>query len=261
MREIGLPDWRSGGPCAEHGCMLRRLHAVPAPKLHLWLMLVLTFTTGINDAVGYLGFDKVFTGNMTGNVVVLGMALAGGGGLPVLGPALALAGFMAGAAFAGRLLRRAEASWGPQTTILLAASALTMLLLALPAGSATTLGHMAMVTTVAAVVMGSQAATARHVGVRDVTTVVVTSTITSLAADSWFGTGTRDGGPRRVTTVALILSGAACGALVLRVDAAAGFLLAGAAIAGTAVVGALHAHRRLGVRPAGTRVWTPAPPA
>ena len=35
-------------------------------RLHLALMLTLTFTTGINDAVGYLGLDKVVTGNMTG---------------------------------------------------------------------------------------------------------------------------------------------------------------------------------------------------
>lgn len=40
-------------------------------------MLVLTFSTGMVDAIGYLGFDKVFTGNMTGNVVILGMGLAG----------------------------------------------------------------------------------------------------------------------------------------------------------------------------------------
>ena len=71
----------------------QRLVAVPTGRMHLWLMLVLTFTTGINDAVGYLGLDKVFTGNMTGNVVVLGMALAGGSGLPIVGPALALVGF------------------------------------------------------------------------------------------------------------------------------------------------------------------------
>jgi hypothetical protein len=38
-------------------------------------MLALTFTTGIVDAVGYLGLDRVFTANMTGNVVILGMAL------------------------------------------------------------------------------------------------------------------------------------------------------------------------------------------
>src|SRR5690606_36157903 len=58
-------------------------------RLHLVLMLALTFSTGIADAVGYLGLDRVFTGNMTGNVVILGMALAGADGLPVAGPLLA----------------------------------------------------------------------------------------------------------------------------------------------------------------------------
>ena len=84
------------------------LKTIPADRMHLWLMLVLTFTTGINDAVGYLGLDKVFTGNMTGNVVILGMALVGDTGLPVLGPALALVGFpgRSGDAGAGRAALR-----------------------------------------------------------------------------------------------------------------------------------------------------------
>ncbi|XTR51741.1 DUF1275 family protein [Pseudarthrobacter sp. So.54] len=55
-------------------------------RLHLVLMLMLTFSTGVVDAVGYLGLDRVFTGNMTGNVVLLGMAVVGGTGLPVLRP-------------------------------------------------------------------------------------------------------------------------------------------------------------------------------
>ena len=74
-----------------------RLRRTPAASVHLGSMLALTFATGIIDAVGYLGLDRVFTGNMTGNVVVLGMALAGGNGLPVVGPLVALAGFVAGA--------------------------------------------------------------------------------------------------------------------------------------------------------------------
>src|SRR3954465_2320660 len=96
------------------------LRTIPADRMHLCLMLVLTFTTGINDAVGYLGLDKVFTGNMTGNVVVLGMALAGGSGPPVLGPALALLGFLAGAAAGGRTLKYAGPAWTPRTTGLFA---------------------------------------------------------------------------------------------------------------------------------------------
>lgn len=55
--------------------------------------LALTFVTGIVDAVGYLGLDRVFTGNMTGNIVILGMGVAGADELPVLGPAIALPGF------------------------------------------------------------------------------------------------------------------------------------------------------------------------
>ncbi|WP_246119651.1 DUF1275 family protein, partial [Aeromicrobium flavum] len=73
--------------------MIRRL---PTDRQHLVLMLALTFSTGIVDAVGYLGLDRVFTGNMTGNVVILGMAVVGAEDLPVLGPVLALVGFMAG---------------------------------------------------------------------------------------------------------------------------------------------------------------------
>src|SRR4051794_41385859 len=86
------------------------------PRRHLVLMLALTFTTGIVDAVGYLGLDRVFTANMTGNVVILGMALVGADDLPILGPALALLGFMAGAALGGRVLRRSDRAWTGLTT-------------------------------------------------------------------------------------------------------------------------------------------------
>ena len=61
-------------------CILRQHHR----QRH-----ALTFATGMLDAVGYLGLDRVFTGNMTGNVVILAMALTGADGLPVVGPLLA----------------------------------------------------------------------------------------------------------------------------------------------------------------------------
>ena len=53
---------------------------------------------------------------MTGNVVILGMALAGADDLPVLGPTLALVGFLAGAAIGGRVLRSAPAGWSHRTS-------------------------------------------------------------------------------------------------------------------------------------------------
>ncbi|MCU1570687.1 MAG: hypothetical protein JWR33_1428 [Naasia sp.] len=65
--------------------------------LHLVPMLVLSFSTRVVDAVDYLGLDRVFTGNMTGNVVIPGMALTGADCLPIVGPIVALHGFVAGA--------------------------------------------------------------------------------------------------------------------------------------------------------------------
>lgn len=224
-----------------------RLLAVPTDRMHLWLMLVLTFTTGINDAVGYLGLDKVFTGNMTGNVVVLGMALAGGSSLPIVGPALALVGFMAGAAIAGRLLKRATRSWHGLTTVVFASVAVLMLALGttlLLVGNHPSRPVGVTITTTAALAMGLQAAAARVVAVKDVTTVVVTSTITGLAADSVFGGGKGGGTARRITAVVAILLGALAGAALLKWHLGAGLLLAGVVIALATCIGDVHDRGR-----------------
>ncbi|WP_197025839.1 YoaK family protein [Nocardioides sp. URHA0020] len=222
-----------------------RLAAVPLERMHLWLMLVLTFTTGIVDAVGYLGLDKVFTGNMTGNVVILGMALVGADGLPIVGPVLALLGFMGGAALGGRLLRRAGGAWTHLTTGLFAGVGVVMLALAailLAAGEDPARWLALGVTTLLGGAMGAQAATARFIAVKDVTTVVVTSTITGLAADSVLGSGQGGGSGRRATAVVLILAGAAVGAALLRWHLGAGLVLAGVIVLVATVVGATHAR-------------------
>ena len=109
---------RRAGRDPRIGHVIRRLAAVPRDAFHLSLMLALTFSTGVIDAVGYLGLDRVFTGNMTGNVVILGMAIVGADDLPVLGPVLALAGFLAGAALGGRVLKSAGPGWTRATTML-----------------------------------------------------------------------------------------------------------------------------------------------
>ena len=208
--------------------MLNRLKSADTARLHLVLMLVLTFSTGVIDAVGFLGLDRVFTGNMTGNVVILGMALLGADGLPVLGPSIALAGFMLGAAVAGRILKPYPPGWNRRTTGLLTAVAVLMatvaavLLVRIPqAGELVAL----VITGALAAAMGLQAATARHLAVKDVTTVVVTSTLTGLAADSRLGGGSGAHSGRRFGAVALILAGAAAGAGLLPFHLGFGVLL------------------------------------
>ena len=203
---------------------------------HLALMLVLTFSTGIVDAVGYLGLDRVFTANMTGNVVILGMALTGAEDLPVLGPVLALVGFLLGALVVGRVLRRAATGWTTATTVVLAVvglalgalAAVTATLAGVPVEQGSTPPAAALlVTTVLGLVMGAQAAAARRLAVKDVTTVVVTSTLTGLAADSRLAGGTGEGWRRRLGAVVLIGAGAAVGAALLRWEIGAGLALAG----------------------------------
>ena len=160
-------------------------------RLHVGLMLALSFSTGIVDAVGYLGLDRVFTANMTGNVVILAMGLTGSGNLPVVGPLIALAGFVLGAMIAGRVLRGVPTGWGARDTSLLTAVAVLLVVAVVPtviAGSSPYPAGIALpVTALLGTAMGMQAGTARHIAVTDVTTVVITSTLAALAFDSWLG--------------------------------------------------------------------------
>lgn len=215
-------------------------------------MLVLTFCTGVVDAVGFLGLDRVFTGNMTGNVVILGMGAARADDLPVVGPVVALVAFMGGALVSGRVLRGVRSGWSGRTTGLLGlvsaslvAAALTCLLVDDPARPVL-LG----LTAVLGAAMGLQAQAARHLAVKDVTTVVVTSTITGLSADSWLGGRTGQPWARRAGAVALICAGATAGALLLRLgggdgDARGVGLAAGIAVPAlvTGAVAVLGHHR------------------
>ena len=202
-------------------------------------MLALTFSTGVIDAVGYLGLDKVFTGNMTGNVVILGMAIAGADDLPIVGPVIALVLFMAGAAVSGRVLKGRPAGWSGLNTGLFFTVGVILLLSALVALLVADRPEWLNLTVTGALglAMGMQAGAARHIGVADVTTVVVTSTIVGLAFDSVFGGGGNKNWARRLLAVVLIGAGAAVGALLLQLHLGAGMLLAAVITIGVAVLG------------------------
>lgn len=215
--------------------------------MHLVMMLALTFTTGIVDAIGYLGLDKVFTANMTGNVVILGMAIAGAPGLPIVGPVIALLAFLLGAALGGRLLSSARAGWSGRSTTAFSISGgvVTALgigcLVAVPAQGSV---WAYTITGLLGAAMGLQAGAARRLAVADVTTVVVTSTIVGLAFESRLAGGSGKNLPRRVLAVVLILVGAGVGALLLRVHIGVGMTVAGILMLAVALVGHLVRERR-----------------
>jgi len=178
-------------------------------------LLMLTAGTGLVDAVSYLGLGHVFVANMTGNIVFLGFAANPASGLSAALALIALAAFMFGAATGGAVGHRIGESRAWPSSVLAAQAVLlggTAMALAL-------LG-MARPVTVAllAFAFGLQNSTARRMAVPDLTTTVLTLTVTGLAADSRIagGPGARPG--RRIASITAMLVGAAAGALLVRVS-------------------------------------------
>jgi uncharacterized membrane protein YoaK (UPF0700 family) len=194
-----------------------------------------------------LRLGRVFVANMTGNVVFTGFAITGAPGFSLSASLFALAGFLAGAAIGGVLAARA----GHDRALLLLAAATTELTLVTAAlavaASATALTAVPrdILAALLAVAMGIQNAAARRLAVPDLTTTVLTMTLTGIAADLH----ARNHGPallRRLLAVATMLAGGAAGAwLVLRISPAAALGLAAALLA-LVTTGAIVTVRRPG---------------
>jgi uncharacterized membrane protein YoaK (UPF0700 family) len=178
------------------------------------VLLGLTVVSGLIDAVSYLGLGHVFTANMTGNVVVLGFAAAGAPGFSVPHTATSLVCFLLGAVAGGRIGRwRGE---GPRRTwarLVLAAEAILVGASAAVAFAAphATVSVYALIA-LTAFAMGLRNATVRKLGIADLTTTVLTMTLTGLAADSSAGGGSGHRSPRRSASVVAMAAGAGLGA-------------------------------------------------
>lgn len=181
------------------------------------------------DAVTYLGFGHVFAANMTGNVIVLGFALVGAGEISATGSVVSLAGFIAGAAVSARMARALQpirSRWLPTMlgleTALLGAATLLSLTQRAATSDLVVVGLLA-------VAMGSRTLTVRRLGIADVSTTVLTSTLAGLAADTLLSGASFRAGGVRLLIVAAMLLGAASGAVLLD-GGAAGVLGLGAGL-------------------------------
>jgi uncharacterized membrane protein YoaK (UPF0700 family) len=182
------------------------------------LLLALTAVTGLVDAVSYLKLGHVFVANMTGNVVFLGFAAAGAADFSVSASLVATAAFLGGALLGGQLGARAGRHRGrllafaTYAELALIAVALVLALRAPEAPPAAV--SMGLIVALA-LAMGLQNATARRLGVPDLTTTVLTLTLTALAADSRLGGGLNPNPSRRLAATATMCLGAAVGALLV----------------------------------------------
>jgi uncharacterized membrane protein YoaK (UPF0700 family) len=186
-------------------------------------LLVLTFTTGLVDAVSYLALGRVFTANMTGNIVFLGFGIAGQGGLPVLAPLVSLGSFLLGAAGGGVLANRMGDRHPEHIARALATEVSLIGAAAVLAVAVDVRPHAVsgdVVIALLALAMGVRNATVRRVGVPDLTTTVLTMTLTAVAADSPVAGGSGKGSVRRIAAVLAMFTGALVGALLLKTSLA-----------------------------------------
>jgi len=180
----------------------------------LWVLLALTFVSGVVDAVCYLGMGRVFTANMTGNIVVLGFAAAGAPGFSVTASLTSLAVFLVGAIAGGRIAARVT----PRSRTLSVAIAAEAIFVAAGATVACTAVTVATgwgrYTTIAllAFAMGIRNAVIRRLSIPDMTTTVLTMTLTGLASDSTLAGGKNPHATRRAASVVAMLLGAIVGA-------------------------------------------------
>jgi len=189
-------------------------------KVAPYALLGMTVVTGLVDAVSFLSLGHVFTANMTGNIVFLAFATAHVSGLSVARSSTALLSFLMGAILGGRVMARASAD----SQIRFAAQAFFLEGIFLLAASFCSIGYRGdlehsfqpfALIALTALAMGTRNAAVRKLAIPDLTTTVLTLTITGVGADSSLANGNNPRLARRVASVATMFVGAALGAVVI----------------------------------------------
>jgi len=201
-------------------------------KVIPYALLGMTVVTGLVDAVSYLSLGRVFTANMTGNIVLLAFATAHVSGLSVARSLTALLAFLVGAIFGGRVMARASGD----AQIRFAAQAFLLEVVFLLAASFCGIGYRGdlletsfqpfALIALTALAMGTRNAAVRKLAIPDLTTTVLTLTITGIGADSSLAKGNNPRLARRVASVAAMFLGAAVGAVVIHHSISAALWLA-----------------------------------
>ena len=212
-----------------------------------WVLIVLTVTTGLVDAVSVLGLGRVFTANMTGNVVFLGFAAVGVPGYSVARAVVALAGFVVGALLGGHLgvamAGVARRRWlltvaGVEAGLFFVA---TWVAVGYDLDTLTPVPTLYALILLTALAMGLRNATVRRLAVPDLTTTVLTMTLTGLAADAALAGGRTPRLGWRLGAVLAIVAGSAVGAVLVSLGGLAPpLVVTGACILLVTVVYAAH---------------------
>jgi uncharacterized membrane protein YoaK (UPF0700 family) len=210
-----------------------------SPRLTVIGLLLLTFGTGLVDAISVLVLGHVFVANMTGNVIFLGFWLVPHTVVDMTAAVVAFVSFLAGTVIGGRFARHLEHDTRRWVTVALAVESVVLLTLSVLAGTGVLDYHnntKLILIAGLAVAFGSQNATARQFGIQELSTTVLTSTIVGIGMDSRLAGGTGQREKLRLSVVLTMCAGAVVGATLSRFMVAPVITLVALIVATTAVL-------------------------
>src|SRR5258705_4882960 len=150
-------------------------------------LLLLTFSTGIVDAISVLVLGHVFVANMTGNVIFLGFWFAPHTVVDMTAAVVAFVSFVTGAILGGRLARHLDGDVRRWLTVALGIEVVMLASLSILSGTGVLDYHdntKLILIAGLAVTFGCQAGTARQVGLQEPSTTMLTTAIVGVGFDN-----------------------------------------------------------------------------
>lgn len=182
-------------------------------------LLLLTFGTGMIDAISVLVLGHVFVANMTGNVIFLGFWLVPHSGVDMTAAVVSFVSFVIGTVIGGRFARHLAYEVRVWITAALGTEVVLLTTLSILAGTGVLSYHdngkLALIAGLA-VTFGAQNAAARQFGIQELSTTVLTSTIVGIGSESRLAGGRGEREKLRFSVVVTMLAGAAVGATMSR---------------------------------------------
>ena len=182
-------------------------------------LLLLTFATGLVDAISVLVLGHVFVANMTGNVIFLGFWFVPHSGVDMTAAVIAFVSFLIGTVLGGRFARHFDYEVRVWLTAALGTEVVLLVVLAVLAGTGVVDYHdngKLILIAGLAVTFGAQNAAARQFGIQELSTTVLTSTLVGIGVDSRLAGGTGEREKLRYSVVLTMCAGAMVGATMSR---------------------------------------------
>lgn len=150
------------------------------------IILLLCMSSGIVDVVGYLSLGHVFTANMTGNIVLMGLAIGKVEGLAVLRSVTALVGFIAGTAIAALIVNKDKkpSLWPKSVTYALSIEGIILIIFAITSSRVSdSESWVYFFIILLSIAMGMQTTAARRLGIAGISTTVLTNNLANVVED------------------------------------------------------------------------------